>query len=84
MTSAAIALESGHYDAAIAGLQKAHKLDAHLRVYFPLGEAYRKQGDNERDPNRQRAAYAKAIAAYAKANDPRAQSYAAELQERLK
>ena len=65
-------------------MQKAHKLDPRLRIYFPLGEAYRKQGDNERDANRQHAAYAKAIAAYGKANDPRAKSYAAELQERLK
>jgi tetratricopeptide (TPR) repeat protein len=84
MTSAEIALEAGRYDAAVSGLQKAHKLDPRLRIYFSLGEAYRKQGDNERDVNRQRAAYAKAIAAYAKANDPRAKSYAAELQERVK
>jgi HEAT repeat protein/tRNA A-37 threonylcarbamoyl transferase component Bud32 len=84
MTSAEIALKSGRYDAAIAALQKAHRLDPRLRIYFSLGEAYRKQGDNESDAKKQRESYARAIAAYAKAPDPRAKSYAAELQERLK
>ena len=47
------------------------------------GEAYRKRGDHETDPGKQRQAYERAIEHYKKSKDKRGAAYAAELVERL-
>ncbi len=84
MSTGDVYLTAGKYEAAIRELQRAHKLDGKLPVFFALGEAYRKLGDRETDKARQKDDYGKAISWYKRAREPKAKSYAAELAERLK
>ncbi|MSP62752.1 MAG: hypothetical protein EXR72_20960 [Myxococcales bacterium] len=84
MSSGSLALRAGKYERAINELQKAQKADRSLPVHFPIGEAYRKLGERETDPAKQKSYYQKAITSYKSSDDKRAAAYAVELGDLIK
>lgn len=83
LAAAELYQQSGKYDRAAREMEAARKLDPKLPLYFSLGEAYRHWADGEHDLTKQKKLVQKAIDAYKKAKDPKAQAYIEELKERL-